>query len=541
MREAAPSTLRVDDVVASWHRLLVLRPRCLVPTSLPAMGLIDTLHRLLGNDARLTARELVRMARAEDLALDKTAVNYVLYQNELFRHDGAVPPRWSLASTPMEARVRTPHRVQTVAVRNWKVFEETEVPLAGITLVYGENSTGKSSIFQALLLMKRSWGYGYLRFEAGDPSFGWYEHVVHRHDLERDIRLTAEWGERDSDRYWSVTFVVPAGPPEHVFNPDHDIARILCEAPGIVVGLQRIDPTTSPGMCDWAVARFAPDEPNATSLPVHDPLLLTSSGPEGFPDLAEGNVAVASGSGGLTGPQNETLSMARQVLAGAAEMFDTVEHIGPTRAVPQRDILVSVARENAPYLIRLFDDDDLVTDVNEWLLRFEIPYKIEVDCYGDYDGDDSFEVVLRHRSEGGERVQLRDVGFGVSQILPIIVQLLGSSEKTILIEEPEAHLHPRLQSVLGDLFITSTEDYGNVLVVETHSEPILLRLQRRIAEGRIRHDDVAVAHVVRHGRSSEVEEVRIGANGQLDYEWPGGFFDDRMDDLVAILDPRPEA
>jgi hypothetical protein len=267
--------------------------------------------------------------------------------------------------------------------------------------------------------------------------------------------------------------------------------------------------------------------------------LVVNRDENGFPDVDDVLQGMDESTVDGARSQGETLDIVRESLTGAAAMLEAIEYIGPSRVVPNRDIKLTWAREHAAYLARIFEHEELLTDVNEWLVRFGIPYDIELSRYGDDGEDELFELDLRRRAGYGEKVQLRDVGFGVSQLLPIIVTLLGSREKTILIEEPEAHVHPRLQSVLGDLFVTSAQDYGNVLLVETHSEPILLRLQRRIAEGRIDTDDVAVLHVTREGEKSEVNDVPILANGQLDYQWPGGFFDDRMDDLVAILDPRP--
>jgi energy-coupling factor transporter ATP-binding protein EcfA2 len=506
--------------------------------SVSAIG--DAIHSILADSEGLTARRLVRALSPLGHKVDKAQVNSILYSSPAFRRDDSTPPRWFLSAGLSLPNDRpAPHRLLTIAVRNWKAFADATALLAGVTLVYGENSSGKSSLFQAMLLLKQSWGHGEVQFEGPLGSFGWFEHVVHQHDMDRDIGFTAHWGADDPDEYWAVRLDLPHGPADDGYEPQHPIGRITCFGPERAVAGK---PFGEAG--EWLLIPIedeidaAPDADFVESL--RDQVVFVAADERGFPDVSQVERAQAVPGSRPDRSVEQTVGLVREALDGARAMLDSIEHIGPSRPLPERDISLDWAKANAKYLARLFAEPDLVLDVNEWLVRFDVPYEVEIAWYGDNDGDQQFSLDLRRRGGAGEKVQLRDVGFGVSQLLPIIVQLLGSREKTILIEEPEAHVHPRLQSVIGDLMVTSSQDYGNVLVVETHSEPILLRLQRRIAEGRVDHEDVAVMHVIRRGEASEIELVPIQENGQLDYQWPGGFFDDRMDDLVAILDPRPD-
>ncbi|CAM3785158.1 AAA family ATPase [Smaragdicoccus niigatensis] len=493
------------------------------------------IYKLVSESPNQTARHIANALRRHGHDVDKSRVNAVLYRySTVFHNDGAVPPRWSLASNTTQDSMRAVHRIASVLAFNFKAFELAQPAFAPITLLFGENSSGKSSVFHVIQLLKQSWETGTLRFEGPSASFGSYGNAVHSHNLDRPIVVGVGWGGADSG--WSRFVMLNAfnGHSSKSTDDTHPVDRIQCVTAGRHIALDATPNTGDLSARWWYVYPLEKGERASTSR------ITFPSDYYGFPKLSRPQPAPSSHA--LSVPDHVLATEIRKTFEEATDAFKSIQHIGPTRAVPLREATEWEAdqRDSTPdYLLRLSSNSDLVVDVNEWLLKFEIPYAIEVEHSG-RPTDPDVRLRVRRIGAGSERVHLRDVGFGVSQLLPIIVILLGSREKTILIEEPEAHVHPRLQSVLGDLFVTSEQDYGNVLLVETHSEPILLRLQRRIAEQRIGPDEVAVHHVTRQGEASQIETVAIRDNGQLDYQWPGGFFDNRMEDLVAILNPEPE-
>jgi predicted ATPase len=105
-------------------------------------------------------------------------------------------------------------------------------------------------------------------------------------------------------------------------------------------------------------------------------------------------------------------------------------------------------------------------------------------------------------------------------------------------EQPEIHLHPQVQAELADVFITATKATENgrarnvQLIVESHSEHFLNRLQRRIAEGRLGPDDVAVHFCSKAGATTELEPLDLNLYGDIT-NWPDHFFGDEMGDLTA--------
>lgn len=128
----------------------------------------------------------------------------------------------------------------------------------------------------------------------------------------------------------------------------------------------------------------------------------------------------------------------------------------------------------------------------------------------------------------------RDVGIGISQVLPVLVMAYGSQNKLLAMEQPEIHLHPALQAELGDVFIEAAlGSRQNTFILETHSEHLILRLMRRIREGKISPDDVGVVFVEPLERGSRFIELRIDEEGDFIDEWPGGFFEESFHEKFA--------
>ncbi len=136
----------------------------------------------------------------------------------------------------------------------------------------------------------------------------------------------------------------------------------------------------------------------------------------------------------------------------------------------------------------------------------------------------------------------RDVGIGISQVLPVLVTAYASKEKLLAMEQPEIHLHPALQAELADVFIESAlGKRGNTFVLETHSEHLVLRLLRRIRETSekslpegmlpIRPEDVCIVYVQPGQKGASVVEIPVTAEGDFAGSWPDGFFAERAKEL----------
>tara|TARA_B100000508_G_C11372854_1_gene234574 strand:+ start:40 stop:465 length:426 start_codon:yes stop_codon:yes gene_type:complete len=126
-------------------------------------------------------------------------------------------------------------------------------------------------------------------------------------------------------------------------------------------------------------------------------------------------------------------------------------------------------------------------------------------------------------------------GFGASQVLPLIVQAIVSRKRSItLAEQPEIHLNPKIQCELADLF-TYMAEKGQTIIAETHSEHLLLRLRRLVAEDKLSSDDVAIYFVKSEDRESSIKEIKLQHNGHIkQIDWPKGFFGETLKESMAM-------
>jgi predicted ATPase len=151
------------------------------------------------------------------------------------------------------------------------------------------------------------------------------------------------------------------------------------------------------------------------------------------------------------------------------------------------------------------------------------------------------ELVLIDRRTNTS-VTHRDVGIGVSQVLPVLVHAYANEGKLIAIEQPEIHLHPALQAELGDLFIGSAlGELKNTFILETHSEHLILRILRRVRETTenklppgatpVKPEDITVVYVDPTAKGSVVKPLTVTPDGDFAEPWPDGFFAERLADL----------
>ncbi|OBR66499.1 hypothetical protein A7K91_03375 [Paenibacillus oryzae] len=177
--------------------------------------------------------------------------------------------------------------------------------------------------------------------------------------------------------------------------------------------------------------------------------------------------------------------------------------------------------------IEYYDDKDTLENaVNYWICAvFKMAIRIKVNPI-----QSGMMYRIEILNDLGQKVPINHVGFGVSQILPIVVEgLISPSRSTLILEQPEIHLHPNVQSLLLD-FIYSLVLSGKKIIVETHSDHFITRLRRRIAEGSSDVKKVNLTFV----ENKEYKVLKLTDSGSLEY-WPQDFFDQLDKDIRAIV------
>ena len=175
----------------------------------------------------------------------------------------------------------------------------------------------------------------------------------------------------------------------------------------------------------------------------------------------------------------------------------------------------------------------LLHQTERWMARVVRPTQIDVEWF-----PDSSVTRLRFKTPGlrAEWTRAPNAGFGISYALPVIVAALRAAVGgLLLVENPEAHLHPAGQSAIGG-FLAQVAADGVQVILETHSDHVLNGIRIALAEGvAALRDDQAVIHFFRDEDDGEVavRSIEVRRNGQLT-EWPTGFFDQAQIDLAAL-------
>jgi len=444
-----------------------------------------------------------------------------------------------------EGVVETGAMFTRLRIENFKAWRDTgSIRLAPLTVFFGPNSSGKTSLLQFLLLLKQT-------MESPDRKqalnlggshsyidFGSWSDLLFGGDTSRGLRFGFEWrvpNELGSEVRGSSGLL------------DGTLLSFSAEigstnlAP---IGVREFRYTISEPW--WIGMHHNPGTRSYELIP-----------PGAFGPPSRRNQAPSAPRRFYGFPEEVPNALAEDCEFLLERQLDSTHYLGPIREAPERRYTwsgeapanVGFFGENAVAALlaaqeRVLDSSDgqriLFGELlARWLVRMGLLESFEAKPIG---AETSLYRVMVRTPGSRQPVNLTDVGFGVSQVLPVLVQLLyAEPDTTLMFEQPEIHLHPRVQSELADLFIEAIQmrqdDKPRSIqcLVESHSEHFLRRLQRRIAEGKLTVDQTALYFCKPGPDGSTIEELQIDKYGRIS-NWPEDFFGDAMGDTEQQMD-----
>ncbi len=401
---------------------------------------------------------------------------------------------------------------------NFKAWEDTgDIQLKPVTMLLGTNSSGKSTLIQSLLLLKqtvqspdRSIHLNLGGDEINDLfNFGGFDNLLRQ--------------DTSAPRQFALKFSFKAGVSARVSEGNFSCSYVQNSSGGVAI--QEWELST-----DTRRFRALRREKGAYSVMVDDEVQPRAKGRHLAPERSVSLPAEAIAMLGQDGPLLEDLSLSIR------RELESIVYLGPLRRKPERDYVWNKSKPGevgsdghraidvllASALMKGDDQNRIIEGVSKWLVRMKVADRLEVKQLG---RSTRYEVVI-HRDE--IEANLRDVGIGISQVLPVLtVAYFAMPGSTIMLEEPEIHLHPLAQSVLAELFVEISKERGVQFIVETHSEHLFRRMQTLTAKQQITPNDAAMYFVEREGKVACLRPLDLDDFGRVK-NWPEGFFGDAL-------------
>ena len=435
--------------------------------------------------------------------------------------------------------------IEKLTIRNFKSWEICDLEFGKVTALFGANSSGKTSILQFLLMLKQtasSRDRRIFNFGGDERDFvdlGSYESAVHGHDVSKGIGFDLAWRPHQSVISEQYPFLFcKAGKLSVTYIYTNSEIKLLSRALQAQLDeiyneaiesddqsqafLELVELTG-----DKYISRVNPTDNKTTNLS------------EAHIDSFYNTSMRTNGTGINIAVENTAVSVSLETL------FESIYYLGPLRAYPQREYRWTGERPSTVGVRGEFAVQTMLADLvagttngnqtqgkllasaNVWLKRLGVVEEIELRPVGEKSR--LYEVIVKSPNFKHE-ANLADVGFGVSQVLPIVVMAhLVPEGSLIILEQPELHLHPNVQTQLADFFLELSVERNIQFLIESHSERLMQRLQQLLVEkpgklAPLKDNDLRFYFCRRDPDGSVLEPVHSDLDGSIT-NIPGDFYD----------------
>ena len=422
-----------------------------------------------------------------------------------------------------------------IRVQNFKSWKDSKkVELAPLTGFFGTNSSGKSSLLQMLLLLKQTAERKdaeeviFFGDEMSYVNLGNFYEVIHEHNDDElfelelgyiftepiTIRIPQYRSDTNEETFDSINFETAI--KKH--GSSQDINRICY---------------------DIGSNENKKIEYQKNQIYYRDRLIYNGTYKNCY--SIEDTTRAFPGS-------NEFLNL---LTSKFEDIFSHIYYLGPVRSHPRRfyhwegdhpedigqlgdktiDALLSARIDRKT--IQHDEEEVLIEEkISDWLREMNLAHTFILDRLVQQDGKD-YDVRIQLK-EDGPKIAFADMGYGLSQFLPVLVLCYYTPEgSTLILEQPGIHLHPKVQSQLADLMIEVVNERNLQILVESHSEHFLTRLQLRIAEEKITADQTALYFCENENGTSKIKPLELDEFGNIT-NWPKDFFGNMRGDLTKL-------
>jgi len=440
------------------------------------------------------------------------------------------------------------HSDYEIRWKNYRAFEDTGwIRIPPLTILIGPNNSGKTSVISPLLLLSQtirsSDGVTPLVTRGPLVDAGSFKNIVHNHDNSKELFLGLRFHLHEEEKgEIGAIGTYPPGGVELNMAQEEQTEDILMKRFALFDILRRpflTESRTADGTYTLKSDAFKLLNREREAIRQSSPVNFLFSSQVAFRRLQSRGKKKSERVSPVQPSRGFVMYAAAlsAALGELQELFNDLSYVGPLRERPRRyypiagEMIASVGSrgEHMANLVRR-RLPELKHQLDQWIERFEFGAGLVAESLSDELFSLSF--VDSHRAA---RTNIADAGFGASQVLPLIVQALAARKQSLTIaEQPEIHLNPRLQYVLADLFVEMANSDRRV-IVETHSEHLLLRLRRLVADGKIDHKQVAIYFVEKINGVSSIRLVSLEGNGHIKSNvWPKGFFEDTLKESFAL-------
>jgi predicted ATPase len=436
-------------------------------------------------------------------------------------------------------------QLKSISLRNFKCFGPTDNQLkfSKLNILTGSNSSGKSSMIDAILAVCQTVSGFPFRLSPNGKYvvMGDYYEFIRNHDESLHLGIDLEFSDNSTTTYFKTDWVNDESsdmPILNSLNATSDLITLnvtkqessylvnfrLSEKDSSKVKLSEIASSTINLIKSFNLPK---DDNERTKIEIKDDTYsFTTSNLFSIPMTL------------ISNDLNFAYYAISNILFATGAFSENLNFISSFRIKPERTYTQSSYIENVNP-----NGDNAISQIFQWKIKKSPKYNALLKDLKSLKLINSlstikfkggrYEVRVKSKNRGAW-ASLVDVGFGISQFIPIAVANLQLSKgSTLIVDQPELHLHPSAQANLADYFIRKTKENSSCYFLETHSEYLLNRLRSAIVKGKLKESDINIYYFQNEGNSTSINKITFTKDGRI-LNAPEDFFNTYLMDIVDI-------